>query len=80
MINNALSNTNSNIAKLSNALSNCCFTGQNKLSSLSNYTDAAFRKKSVNVPWSEISGKPSFSASNDSIDFAGVALGSTGLL
>jgi hypothetical protein len=60
----------------SNAHSNM----SNALATVSNWTDATFRKKSVNVPWSEISGKPSFSETNDSIDFAGVALGTVGLL
>jgi hypothetical protein len=32
------------------------------------------------VPWSEISKKPNFGTSNNSIDFVGVALGATGLL
>jgi hypothetical protein len=75
------SNTmSSNITTLSNALSNCCFTGSANLATVSIWTDTIFRKKSVNVPWSEISGKPNFGTSNNSIDFVGVALGATGLL
>jgi hypothetical protein len=42
---NSTSNINSNIATLSNALSNCCFTGSAHMATVSNWTDATFRKK-----------------------------------
>jgi hypothetical protein len=52
----------------------------NAIIGVSNWTDTTFRKNANQVPWSEISGKPSFDLSNNSISFAGVALGAAGLL
>lgn len=87
--------SSSNFVGLSNSFSNFTLTTypafsnatwsnmttiNTNITGVSNWTNANFRKTSVNVPWSDISGKPNFSTSNDSIDFAGVALGSAGLL
>jgi Leucine-rich repeat (LRR) protein len=52
----------------------------NTITGVSNWTDATFRKKANQVPWNEISGQPDFNLSNNSIEFAGVALGAAGLL
>lgn len=74
-LSNAFSNTQSNFATYSNNI-------QASISSLSNWTDATFRKKSVNVPWSEISGKPNFTSDSngDALSIGGLVLGSAGLL
>jgi hypothetical protein len=84
---NTLSNVNSNVIALSNwtitqyarsnQLSN--YTPTTTTTTLSNWVDGTFRKNSVQVPWTQISGKPNFSDCNDSLSIGGAVLGAAGL-
>lgn len=50
---------------------------------LSNWTDATFRKKSVQVPWADISGKPDFSVDsngNGAMSIGGLLLSGAGIV
>jgi hypothetical protein len=87
LLSNSLSNVNSNWQTFSN-WTNSQYSRSNQLSnyttvstfnSYSNYADGAFRKVSVQVPWTQISGKPNFSDCNDSLSIGGAVLGAAGL-